>query len=413
MSIEILNAEIFTPQKQEKLQQMQEALLPVIENASEEVLPFRCRPKAQNILVSVIIPIHNVEKYLIKALQSITYQTLEDLEIICVDDGSTDRSPEILAFFAAFDERITIITQPASNAGCARNRGLEIASGKYLYFMDSDDWCEPFMLQKAVDTAENEDCDIVVWSYKAINDESKKMISSKQYQDADIDLDKRVDLFNFLSPCVWHKLFRAKVVREHDLRFQEITNSNDVVFTASVIVWSKKIKTLKDIMYFYRRTNSSLQSTLSVDPFCCVYARVRLQELLKQWGLSERFKKALINSLYSTVSFQLAKIPLTLEQLIELRTFMQKNFDCYEIGLNDVKDPKAYIFFQSMFFSNENYYPTYLYQYICAVTKAKNSSYRLGRSITWLPRKIRSAVHYWRAFGFRCLIKKVLEKISK
>ena len=102
---------------------MMNALKSVWDNASDEVMPFVCRKKAQNVTVSVIVPVYNAEKFLTKALQSIVNQTLENIEIICVDDGSTDRSLEILNFFAAHDERITVITQPNSNAGLAYKRG--------------------------------------------------------------------------------------------------------------------------------------------------------------------------------------------------------------------------------------------------------------------------------------------------
>ncbi len=99
--------------------------------------------------VSVIIPVYNVEKYLAQSLECIVSQFMSDIEIICVDDGSTDRSPEILRDFSNRDDRVRIITQPNKNAGAARNAGLDAASGRYLSFLYADHRIEKDMLQTA------------------------------------------------------------------------------------------------------------------------------------------------------------------------------------------------------------------------------------------------------------------------
>ena len=90
--------------------------------------------------VSIVVPVYNTEKYLEKCLKSLISQTLKDIEIICVNDGSTDKSSEILQKFADSDTRIKIITQSNQKQGVARNRGMEVALGEYIGFVDSDDW---------------------------------------------------------------------------------------------------------------------------------------------------------------------------------------------------------------------------------------------------------------------------------
>ena len=90
--------------------------------------------------VSVVIPIYNTEQYLRQCLDSVVGQTLTDIEVICVDDGSTDGSPPILAEYAAQDSRFQIMTQENAGPGAARNSGLRVSSGEYLIFLDSDDW---------------------------------------------------------------------------------------------------------------------------------------------------------------------------------------------------------------------------------------------------------------------------------
>ena len=110
--------------------------------------------------VSVIIPVYNTEQYLGQCLDSVIGQTLKDIEIICVDDGSWDRSPEILRWHAAADGRIRIIRQQNSGLGEARNSGLKAATGEYIAFLDSDDWYEPAALEKLYEQAVKDDADI-------------------------------------------------------------------------------------------------------------------------------------------------------------------------------------------------------------------------------------------------------------
>ena len=100
--------------------------------------------------VSVIIPVYNVEEYLPTCLDSIINQTLEDIEIICVNDGSPDNCLSILNNYAGQDSRIIVINQENTGVSGARNRGLEVAGGKYIVFVDPDDWCEAECLEKAV-----------------------------------------------------------------------------------------------------------------------------------------------------------------------------------------------------------------------------------------------------------------------
>ena len=115
--------------------------------------------------VSVILPIYNEEKYLAQCLDSICGQTLKEIEIICVDDGSTDNSTHILKDYAKKDSRITLITQENQFAGAARNKGMACAVGKYLSFLDADDYYAPEMLEKMVKEAEENRADIVMCRY--------------------------------------------------------------------------------------------------------------------------------------------------------------------------------------------------------------------------------------------------------
>ncbi len=124
--------------------------------------------------VSVIIPVYNVEPYLKQCMDSVVGQTLKDIEIICVDDGSTDGSLDILKEYATEDSRIQIIEQKNAGAGAARNNGMRHATGKYLSFLDSDDFFEPRMLEKAYDLAEKDQADFVAYKSDQYHTEKKQ-----------------------------------------------------------------------------------------------------------------------------------------------------------------------------------------------------------------------------------------------
>ena len=108
-----------------------------------------------SILVSVIIPAYNVEKYIAKCLDSLINQSLKDIEIIIIDDGSTDKTPFIIKDYANQDKRIKVIAQTNQKQGAARNRGLEAASGEYIGFVDADDWVDLNYFEKLYETAKN------------------------------------------------------------------------------------------------------------------------------------------------------------------------------------------------------------------------------------------------------------------
>ena len=130
-----------------------------------------------NPIVSVIVPVHNAEKYLEQCLESILGQTLGDIEVICVNDRSTDDSTVILDGFAEKDSRLSVLQSPGLGAGGARNIGLRAAKGKYLSFLDADDFFEPDMLEPTVEQAERDNSDIVVygsWVYDTVKQSNRQ-----------------------------------------------------------------------------------------------------------------------------------------------------------------------------------------------------------------------------------------------
>ena len=125
-------------------------------------------------IVSVIIPVYNAEKFLKQCLNSVISQTLKEIEIICVDDGSTDNTNAILKAFSEKDQRITVIHQQNAGAGAARNNGLRRAKGKYLSFLDADDFFEKTMLERAVSKIEEDQAEFVVFRCNQYLEDQKK-----------------------------------------------------------------------------------------------------------------------------------------------------------------------------------------------------------------------------------------------
>ena len=257
--------------------------------------------------VSVIIPVYNVEAYLRQCLDSVVNQTLRDIEIICVDDGSTDSSPAILAEYAAKDSRMKVLTREHMNAGAARNAGMAVATGEYLGFVDSDDWCEPMLFEEAYAKAKSDDADVVFWGCR-----DRDGISGKILRDVPFALpagvrapfagsslgDKVFSIFGFAP---WNRIVRRDMVIENGLKFQAIERSNDVAFGCLAIAVASRISTVGEVRYNYRvRSEGNLQSGNGRTPLSIVEAWKFLVSELSRLGLLEKNRHGVaLASMYS------------------------------------------------------------------------------------------------------------------
>ena len=133
--------------------------------------PIKTELRVKSPLISVIIPVFNVEEYLEECISSILRQTLTDIEIICIDDGSTDSSPDILKKYAEQDRRITVYSQDNCGLSAARNLGMRAARGRYTYFIDSDDWLERDALRDLYTRAEKDQLDLLLFDADAFADD--------------------------------------------------------------------------------------------------------------------------------------------------------------------------------------------------------------------------------------------------
>ena len=211
--------------------------------------------------VSVIIPCYNGEKNLKQCINSVRNQTLADLEIICVDDGSTDSTVDILKEFQQEDPRIVLLRQKNAGAGAARNLGLAHATGKYLSFLDADDFFEPDMLERSVAAAEQYEADYVVFRsdrYYPDGDRYEKTPWSVREKDLPpympFSYRQLTDnVFLTFVGWAWDKLFRHSFVLEQNLRFQEQRTTNDMLFVFSALVCAKRIAVVPEVLAHQRR----------------------------------------------------------------------------------------------------------------------------------------------------------------
>ena len=208
--------------------------------------------------VSVVIPVYNAEKYLRECLDSVVNQALKDIEIICVDDGSTDSSPEILREYAAKDSRVKVFSQEKSNSGAARNNGLLHACGEYCIFLDADDFFEPNLLEKSYKKALADKADIVAFHFYRYYENGTLEERKGVYREHIT----RGDIFNYqdcpdfimsiVNPTPWNKLYRTDFIRDHDLKFEEISSSNDITFASVSVAVAERVSILDERLVYYR-----------------------------------------------------------------------------------------------------------------------------------------------------------------
>jgi len=239
--------------------------------------------------VSVIIPVYNVENHLEDCLDSVVNQTLKEIEVICVNDGSTDGSLDILEKFAEKDQRITIMDQENRGAGAARNKGLEIARGEYLSFLDADDFFEPDMLEKAFNYSWKNSLDITVYRVKTFDNRTSKVrninydIRKKYLPKKDVFNynDFPGYIFNTFKNWPWNKLFKRNFILKNNIQFQELFRTNDLLFTCKALIKADRISVL-DIPLIYYRIDHDFhsQNTNHKHPFDFYHAMLALKSFL-------------------------------------------------------------------------------------------------------------------------------------
>ena len=267
------------------------------------------RPK-----ISIIIPVYNVEKYLAECLNSCINQTLEDIEIICVDDCSTDNSYKILEEYQQKDSRIKIFLQPENKKqGAARNKGLEVATGEYIWFVDSDDYIDTKACQILYDTIKEFDVDILCFSAIQFQDSNSRYFFYNKYCHQGLQINKIYHpktkwleiFFSNLNVAPWAYLTKRNAIQ--NLRFREGVWHEDNDFTPILLTSVNSFCFIPYSAYFYRiNPNSTTQTTLSQKRADDLISMLEsLDEFIRKKDLSQEhfvyvFLVGMINNIYST-----------------------------------------------------------------------------------------------------------------
>lgn len=271
-------------------------------------------------IVSVIIAAYNASSFIGETLGSVVAQTLDDIEVIVVDDGSTDRTPDIVRAYAEKDARVSLIQQENSYAGTARNAGMDAASGSYLYFLDADDWIEPNALEIMVGAALKYRCDIVVGrseSFDNVSQETQLMhwaVENTPFNQVLEPAAYASRLFQSFVGWAWDKLFDAGFIAERGLRFQGLRTTNDAFFVFCAMAEASSLVCVEDVLFHHRTNNpNSLEKTRS-----------------KSWGNAVEAMRA--------IHGEIAMLPHA-DQLLEsyYNWILLYSYQC----INDLPDDKA------------------------------------------------------------------------
>ena len=261
------------------------------ESIRDEKVMVRPREKVENPILSVVVPVYNVERYLHKCLNSVCNQSEERIEIICINDGSTDSSLQILKDFAAVDKRIRIIDQKNAGLGAARNRGIDEAVGKYIAFVDSDDWVDRYIWMRTIQKAEKFDLQMVLFDPIDVNDET-----GARYQTG-------WECTNFPQECyrgafTWREIGRSpfstcvyahnRILRRDfigDRRFPIGMLYEDNPFHYEMLFSADRIGAIASPFYFYRVRRGSLMTLTDVRVLDHLRLIELLEEILKRYEL--------------------------------------------------------------------------------------------------------------------------------
>lgn len=223
---------------------------------------------SEEIKVSVIVPVYNVKKYLAKCLDSIIAQTLKDIEIICVNDGSTDGSDKVLEEYKKKDARIQVVNRKNGGLSAARNTGMPYAKGKYIGFVDSDDYIEPTMYELMYYNAEHFQSQLVICAAHKIDDTTGIVFDDDPYYTLGYfpkELDNRAfthvdtkDFFQDLCVMAWNKLYLRSFLEEKNAKFPDGYIFEDGPFFTDIYFDMDRVTIVRDFLYYYRvnRANS-------------------------------------------------------------------------------------------------------------------------------------------------------------
>lgn len=304
--------------------------------------------------LSIIIPVFNIGKYLSNCLESILNQDFKDLEIICVNDGSTDNSLEVLQGFKAKDERVIIIDKVNEGSGVARNTALAIAKGEYVFFVDGDDWLEKNSLEKMLTEADKLNTDILIFGGVSCYEQGSKFKKQsggysadklpKKYFDKIFSAEYiKQDIFKFPSTA-WTKLYRREFLLKNDIKFQLIKVGQDQLPFFHSMITAERIALLPKNLYCYRKNRkgavTAVKKKKNLSP---IYVFYGIEDILKKLGKVDEYKNIFVKKYFSKATSWLGKFQDDLkneyfDEYIKLLNHIQSEYKMYQNFHPNIKD---------------------------------------------------------------------------
>jgi len=292
-------------------------------------------------MVSIIIPIYNSERFLTECLESIRNQTYKDIEVLCIDDGSTDSSANIIKRYTNTDYRFVYISQTHTNAGKARNTGIDKACGDYLLFIDSDDFIEVDLVENLIRYTNNYHADIYVFKYRLYDDLTKTTSSDIfGYREGLMsnfvlsDIEKNT--FEFTNISVWNKMYKSNFIRRNGIRFMTMHAINDLYFSWRALLSAESIVLCNTIGTYYRiNSGLSISDDIKRLSSCFIEAFMEINNYAKEIGRWEALKYELILAEKHQIQEYLERMKHTHDKSLKLNqkqidVFLSQVYNCWK-----------------------------------------------------------------------------------
>lgn len=260
-----------------------------------------------NELISVIIPVYNVDVFLEQCLESVIKQSYQELEIILVDDGSTDQSGTICDHFATIDKRIKVIHKPNGGLSDARNVGLDIAKGAYITFIDSDDYVSIDFVKSLYEAIKSNGAEISICDYMRTKIDNDQPLKEEQnvvvYNNIDAIKNTYLLKFHGLEFVAWAKLYKRTLFVDNGLIFPVGKLYEDTYTTYKAMFYSNKIVYITSKLYFYRMRDNSITNmpynkqritVLDATREACDFYKANKAEDLYKFALNDHYKKSVL-----------------------------------------------------------------------------------------------------------------------
>nr|WP_302596301.1 glycosyltransferase family 2 protein [uncultured Cellulosilyticum sp.] len=247
-------------------------------------------------LISIVVPVYNVAPYLKQCIDSILSQSFKDYEILLINDGSTDSSGSICNEYARKYSQIKVKHSLNEGAGPARNKGIEMATGKYIMFIDPDDWIEANLLEEMYEIMENNQCDLLLWSLQAmIYDQQDTFLRKKVIQAQDLHLVTKaqceqtfIEIFQWddlLLGVPWNKLYRMALINKYHIRFPKLRRRQDIIFNIDYYKCISSLITTSKVYSNYRVIDTIYSNKVPKNYYdTSLYIYNYFKTTLEQWG---------------------------------------------------------------------------------------------------------------------------------